>query len=449
MAHELASTESPAWPVIEPGRILAAEVPVHIGEDVTVAGWLLHRRALGGVTFLVLRDRSGTVQAVVDDAALADSLSGLQAESVLQVTGRAVAEPRARGGAEVRVATVDVLSAVLEPLPFEVNKPVLKPALDVWLDRAALGLRHGSKQAALRVMAQIAAAYRGSLERRGFIEIFTPKLVGSATEGGANVFPVTYFDRPAYLAQSPQLYKQMMVGVHERVYEIGPVFRAEPHATTRHLNEYVSLDLELGFINDHRDVMALMDDVLGEMMDHLRATVAAEVALYGEEIPEVTSIPRITFRDAQQIILDEFGEDCRHEPDLSPQHERWLGTWALREHRSDFLWVEGFPTSKRPFYTMPNPVDPEVSNSFDLLFRGLELVTGGQREHRYDRLVTVMAERGVDAAPFEGYLDAFRFGMPPEGGCAVGLERFVAQLLGVGNVREVTAFPRDIHRLAP
>ncbi|HEX5165967.1 MAG TPA: aspartate--tRNA(Asn) ligase, partial [Thermomicrobiales bacterium] len=305
------------------------------------------------------------------------------------------------------------------------------------------------KQAASRVMAQLAASYRAALNRRGFVEIFTPKIVGSATEGGANVFPVTYFDRPAFLAQSPQLYKQMMVGVHERVFEVGPVFRAEPHATTRHLNEYISLDLEFGFIHDHRDVMALVEALLREMMDELRGACAAEIALFESTIPEVTTIPIVGFREAQEIILRLYGEDCRHEPDLAPQHERWLGEWAKQEHGSDFLFVEGYPTEKRPFYTMPSPEDSAVSNSFDLLFRGLELITGGQREHRYDRLVEVMARRGVDPAPFEGYLDAFRFGMPPEGGCAVGLERFVAQLLGAANVREVTAFPRDINRLAP
>ncbi len=414
-----------------------------------MSGWLLNRRALGGVMFLVMRDRSGTAQVVVDDETLAATIRNLQVESVLSITGNVVAEDRARGGAELRACEVDVLSAVTEPLPFEINKPVLKPSLDIWLDRASLSLRHASKQAASRVMAQIAGSYRTGLQRRGFVEIFTPKIVGSATEGGANVFPVNYFDRQAYLAQSPQLYKQIMVGVHERVFEIGPVFRAEPHATSRHLNEYISLDLEFGFIRDHRDVMALVEELLREMMDEVRDRCTDDVASFGATIPTIESIPIVGFNEAQEIILREYGEDCRDEPDLAPQHERWLGEWASKEHGSDFLFVEGYPTEKRPFYTMPSPNDPAVSNSFDLLFRGLELITGGQREHRYDRLVAVMSQRGVDPAPFEGYLDAFRFGMPPEGGCAVGLERFVSQLVGTTNVREVTAFPRDINRLAP
>ncbi|HYI15290.1 MAG TPA: aspartate--tRNA(Asn) ligase [Thermomicrobiales bacterium] len=430
-------------------RVLASELSTHTGQTVTLSGWLLNRRRLGGVMFLVMRDRSGTAQVVVDDADLAATLQELQVESVLSVTGEVVADERARGGAEMRAAKIEVLSAVVEPLPFEINKPVLKPSLDIWLDRASLSLRHASKQAASRVMAQLVASYGNALTRRGFVEIFTPKIVGSATEGGANVFPVSYFDRPAFLAQSPQLYKQIMVGVHERVFEVGPVFRAEPHATTRHLNEYISLDLEFGFIRDHRDVMALVEELLREMMIELAHERGDDVALFGGSIPDIKTIPIVGFREAQEIILRVYGEDCRHEPDLAPQHERWLGEWAMQEHGSDFLFVEGYPTEKRPFYTMPSPDAPEVSNSFDLLFRGLELITGGQREHRYNKLVEVMERRGVDPEPFEGYLDAFRFGMPPEGGCAVGLERFVAQLLGVANVREVTAFPRDINRLAP
>jgi nondiscriminating aspartyl-tRNA synthetase len=430
-------------------RVLAAELARHSGASVRLAGWMLNRRALGGVTFLVLRDRSGTAQVVVDDPALASLIAELQVESVLAVDGEVVAEPRARGGAELRVHAIDVLSAVTDPPPFEINKPALRPALDVWLDHAPVALRHASKQAALRLTAGLVAAYRRALDRRGFVEIFTPKIVGSATEGGANVFQVDYFDRPAYLAQSPQLYKQIMVGVHERVYEVAPVFRAEPHATTRHLNEYVSLDLELGFIRDHRDVMALVADVLREMLADLASSHASDLERLAITLPEVGTIPIVGFREAQEIILREHGEDCRHEPDLAPQHERWLGAWALRGHGSDFLFVESYPTAKRPFYTMPNPDDPDVSNSFDLLFRGLELITGGQREHRYDRLLAVMAQRGVDPEPFAGYLEAFRFGMPPEGGCAIGLERFVAQLVGAANVRDVTAFPRDVNRLAP
>lgn len=434
---------------ILPHRTLASDLADAAGSPATIAGWLATRRDLGAVTFLVVRDRSGSAQIVVEDEPLRETLAGLQVESVLAIRGDVVAEPRARGGVEIHAREIEVLSAVTEPLPFEINRPLLKPALDVWLDRAPLALRHASKQAALAIAARLVASYRAALDRRGFVEIFTPKIVGSATEGGANVFPVEYFGRTAYLAQSPQLYKQIMVGVHERVYEVAPVFRAEPHATTRHLNEYVSLDLEMGFIHDHRDVMALVTDLLREMLDGLGETAGIELETLGVTLPACGDIPVVTFREAQEIILRESGEDAREEPDLAPRHERWLGEWARREHGSEFIFVEGYPTAKRPFYTMPDPMDPAVTCSFDLLFRGLELITGGQREHRYDRLVAAMAARGIDPAPFAGYLDAFRFGMPPEGGCAIGLERFVAQLVGASNVREVTAFPRDINRLAP
>jgi len=430
-------------------RTLAVDLTANVGNRVSLFGWLLHRRTLGGVTFLILRDRSGTAQAVLDDPGLLKVLAGLQVESVLQVTGVSVQDDRARGGAELHVDTINVLTPVTEPLPFEINRPTLKSGLDFWLDRAPLALRHANKQAVSRVMASVASEFRAAMDRRGFIEIFTPKIVGSATEGGANVFPVSYFDQPAFLAQSPQLYKQIMVGVHERVYEVGPVFRAEPHATSRHLNEYISLDLEFGFIQDHRDVMTLIEGVLREMFEALGSRNAEDLKLLNAVIPAIDTLPIVTFREAQEIILREYGEDCRHEPDLAPQHERWLGEWALRQHGSDFLFVEGYPTAKRPFYTMPSDADHAVSNSFDLLFRGLELITGGQREHRLDHLTAIMTERGIDPTPFGGYLDAFRFGMPAEGGCAIGLERFVTQLVGASNIREVKPFPRDINRLTP
>lgn len=436
-------------PSSQSSRVLSAELLAHAGRQVQLSGWLQTRRELGGVTFLIVRDRAGLTQAVVDRPDVASQLAGLQVESVLQLTGNVVAEPRARGGAELRVEHVEVLSAVTEAPPFEINRPKLTASLDVWLDRAAFGLRHAEKRAALRIGAELARGFREALVARGFVEIFTPKIVGSATEGGANVFPIDYFGRSAYLAQSPQLYKQMLVGVHERVFEVGPVFRAEPHATARHLNEYTSLDIEFGFIHDHRDVMAMAEAVLGETLAGLTERCADDLQLFAARVPVMRAVPIVGFHEAQEIILREYGEDCRGEPDLAPQHERWLGEWAQRAHGSDFLFVEGYPTAKRPFYTMPNPEQPEVSNSFDLLFRGLELVTGGQREHRYERLLAVMEARGVPREPFEGYLDAFRFGMPPEGGFAVGLERFVAQLLGLGNVREARAFPRDLTRLAP
>jgi nondiscriminating aspartyl-tRNA synthetase len=292
--------------------------------------------------------------------------------------------------------------------------------------------------------------FRRTLDTRGFTEIQTPKIVASATESGANVFTLDYFGRPAYLAQSPQFYKQIMVGVFERVYEIGPVFRAEPHDTSRHVNEYVSLDTEFGFIQNHFTVMAVLRDVIAGILVALQETCSAELELLQVQMPTVPEqVPHIHFSEAQELIYRLHTVDVRGEPDLSPQDERWLGEWAQQEFGSDFLFVTGYPMRKRPFYTHPDPQRPEYSNSFDLLFRGTELVTGGQRLHRYDDYLRALEQAHLPVEPFESYLEAFRYGMPPHGGFAIGLERLIMQLVGLSSVKLATTFPRDMHRLAP
>jgi nondiscriminating aspartyl-tRNA synthetase len=297
----------------------------------------------------------------------------------------------------------------------------------------------------------VLSGFRSALEELGFAEIQSPKLVGTATEGGANVFAVEYFQQRAYLAQSPQFYKQTMVGVFERVFEVGPVFRAEPHSTTRHINQYTSLDAEMGFIRDHRDVMEVLTSVVRHIVDRLGEHHAQQLALIeAPELPAiVATIPAVKFRDAQAIILDQFGEDCSRETDLSPQHERWLCQWAQETHDSEFLFVTHYPTSKRPFYTMPDPQDPEHTHSFDLLFRGIEIVTGGQRVHRHDQLLEHIERWRLNPELFTGYLEAFRYGMPPHGGFGMGAERLTQTLVGASNLRETTLFPRDMKRLAP
>ena len=305
--------------------------------------------------------------------------------------------------------------------PVELHRPELKESLPTRLDAAAVALRHPVVRERFRLAARAVAAFRETLDAKGFVEIQTPKIVASATEGGANLFRVDYFGRDAFLAQSPQFYKQTMVGVFERVYEIGPVFRAEPHETGRHLAEYVSLDAELGFIRDHRDVMSVLREVVLEM-----------IKAVGEKPPADT--PIVQFEDVRS----------GREPDLAPADERRI----CAEH-GELVFVEGFPTAKRPFYTHPDPDRPEWSRGFDLLYRGMEIVTGGQRLHVYDDYRQALRARGLDEAPFASYLDAFRYGMPPHGGFALGLERFVAQSIGVGNVREATLFPRDRSRLMP
>jgi nondiscriminating aspartyl-tRNA synthetase len=430
-------------------RILSHTLPSLIGQKVTLAGWIHRRRLLKSVAFLILRDASGLAQVVVTDPRLRAELEELPEESVVQIQGTAVENATAPAGVEVVDASMSTLAAA-QPPPFDLYRPVLNATLPTLLDHAGVALRHPSRQAAFRLSAAAVRGFRSTLDGEGFIEVHTPKIVASATESGANVFAIDYFGRPGYLAQSPQFYKQTMVGVFERVYEVGPVFRAEPHDTVRHLAQYTSLDVELGFIEDHHDVMRLLRRVLAGMLasivEHEPAALSAlELAL--PAIPE--QLPQVHFTEAQAMISAATGEDLTGEPDLAPAHEKWLGDWALREHGSDFVFVTGYPMVKRPFYTHPDPARPEFSNGFDLLFRGMELVTGGQRLHAYDDYVAALAARGEPLEPYQSYVDTFRHGMPPHGGFAIGLERFVMRLTGVGNVREVTLFPRDLHRLAP
>jgi nondiscriminating aspartyl-tRNA synthetase len=410
-------------------RILTSQLAGRAGDTVRLAGWIHRRRLLKSVAFLILRDAGGLAQVVVARPETRAVLDRLPEETVVQVTGLVRANPTAPGGLEVVEPTVEALTDPVGYLPFDLYRPALSAALPTRLDHAPLALRHPRQRALFALSAALVAGFRSTLDRLGFTEIHTPKLVASATESGAEVFRVDYFGAPAYLAQSPQFYKQMMVGVFERVYEVGPVFRAEPHDTARHLAQYTSLDAELGFVADHGDVMAVVTEVVSGMLS------AAGMST-------VEQIPEVRFADAMRML----GCD---EPDLAPAHERWLGEWATREHGSDFLFVTGYPMAKRPFYTHPEPGRPAYSNSFDLLYRGMEVVTGGQRLHRYRDYVAALRARGEPVDRYEPYLQAFRYGMPPHGGFAIGLERFLARLVGATNVREVALFPRDLHRLTP
>lgn len=425
-------------------RTLCYELQSKVGKVAKIEGWLHARRSMGGVTFLLIRDRSGMSQVVLDSDT---PLAGCLPESVMSVMGKVVAEPRARGGVEIHDPEVSVITCVSKPLPFEINKGPLKANLDTFLDHAPVGLRHPHKQAAFRLSAAIVDSYASWMTTHGFTRIHTPKLVGSATEGGANLFKLEYFDREAYLAQSPQLYKQMMVGVFERVFEVGHVYRAEPHYTTRHLNEYVSLDMEMGFIPDHTEIMKELLEVLRSVLDEIQDRCAADLKTLQVQIPDVENVPVVDFFDAQELLTTRYGEPP-NESDLTPSQERALYKWS-REQGSEFVFVTGYPTGKRPFYTMPDPARPGRTNSFDLLFRGTELVTGGQRIHEYPQLLQAIQDHGYSREGFQGYLEAFRYGMPPEGGFAMGLERFTAQLVGARNLRETTLFPRDVNRLAP
>ncbi|MEU9886910.1 aspartate--tRNA(Asn) ligase [Sphaerisporangium sp. NPDC051011] len=426
-------------------RILAADLPAHAGRRVRLAGWLHRRRDLKSVSFLILRDRSGLAQIV-----LREPPPELAEETVLAVTGAVVLNDQAPGGAEVADPEVEVLSAPVAPPPFDLYRPVVGGTLPTILDHAPAALRHPRLRAPFEIAAAAVAGFRAALDGLGFVETSTPKIVASATESGANVFGIDYFGRPAFLAQSPQFFKQALVGVFERVYEVGPVFRAEPHDTARHLAQYTSLDAELGFVDDHRDVMAVLTVALAGMHACVAERAGAATALLELDVPEVPrEIPSIHFAEAQELVARHTGEDPRGEPDLAPAHERFLGEWARREHGSEFLFVTGYPMVKRPFYTHPDPERPEFSRSFDLLFRGLELVTGGQRLHRHADYLAALAARGEDPEAYAGYLAAFAHGMPPHGGFAIGLERWTARFTSAANVRQTTLFPRDLHRLTP
>jgi nondiscriminating aspartyl-tRNA synthetase len=406
-------------------RILTSELAAHAGERVRLAGWVHATRDLGHVGFVLVRDRAGLAQVVVEGSA------DFQPETVVEVEGDAVAMPQAPGGVELHAPSFHVLAEPAAPPPIDLRRPELRETLPTILDHAPLALRHPRRRARFELAAASLHGFRSTLDRLGFTEISTPKIVAAATESGANVFGLDYFGRRAYLAQSPQLYKQMLVGVFERVYETGRVFRAEPHDTGRHLAEYTSLDAELGFVRDHHDVMAVVREAIAGMVGAIGERASRAVELLGIELPEIPAeIPWVHFADT--------GVD---DVDLAPADER-----RLCEQHGELVFVTGFPLAKRPFYTHPEPGRPEFSNSFDLLFRGLEIVTGGQRLHRHGDYVAAL---GGETGPYEGYLQAFRYGMPPHGGFALGLERWVARLTGDGNIRETTLFPRDQTRLSP
>lgn len=427
-------------------RTLAAQLPrTASGTTVRVEGWVHRRRTLASVTFLVLRDRSGLAQVVVKEPGTLAQVAGLGEETVVSVEGTLVENASAPGGVELVEPAVTPLSEPAETPPVELWRPSLTAGLPTLLDNAPVTLRHPRSRAMWQLASAGMQGFRRALTAEGFTEIATPKIVGTSTESGANVFTVDYFGEKAYLAQSPQLYKQTLVGVFERVFEVGPVFRAEPHDTVRHIAEYVSLDAELGFIENHRDVLVVLRTALDGMVEATAELAGEALALLGVGLPSVPDeIPVLHFADALELVG--APED---EPDLAPAHERALSAWAREEHGSDFLAVEGYPMRKRPFYTQPQPDDPRWSNSFDLLFRGLELTTGGQRLHRYSDYRAALESSGQSEEAYAGYLQAFRHGMPPHGGFAIGLERWVARLTGAENIREARLFPRDLHRLAP
>ncbi|KKR53075.1 MAG: Aspartyl-tRNA synthetase [Parcubacteria group bacterium GW2011_GWA1_40_21] len=433
-------------------RIYIKDIKNKIGEEIKLSGWVDVRRDHGKLIFIDLRDMSGKVQMVAlpNHKEAHNNASKLRSEWVVEIIGKVNKRPEKMinkneelGEVEVEIMEVKILSEA--EIPFEKDAVT---NLDTHLDNLPLTLRTEKAKAVFKVQAEIVKAFREFLNQENFTEFQSPKLIGEDAEGGANSFDVTYFKHIAHLAQSPQLYKQIMVGVFERVFAVGNVYRAEKHSTTRHLNEYTSLDMEMGFIQDHTDIMKMENRLLKFVMGELTETCAKEFELLKANIPEVPeNIPAMKLREAQEIIKKETGEDCVKEPDLEPQHERWLCEYAKKQFGSDFIFITHFPMAKRPFYTHEDENDIGYAKGFDLLFRGVEITTGAQRIHKYDELVEALKKKGLNPDKFSFYLQAFKCGMPPHGGFGMGLERLTAKLLGLENVKEATLFPRDLNRI--
>ena len=434
-------------------RTLIADLHSHIGEEVLINAVVNVARQQGKMAFFDFRDRSGIIQGVVfGKPEVLEVAKDLTQEYSVAVKGMVNQRPEKmvntgvqNGDIELEITGVEVLNPS-DAMPFDMDGEL---NLDTLLDYRPLTLRRPRERAMFKVQHEILNAYRRFLTENGFTEFQSPKLVGGDAEGGSEVFKVKYFKGvDASLATSPQLYKQIMVGVFERVFAVGQTFRAEKSATTRHLSEISMLDLEMGFIKDHTDVIALVTELMKAITAHINTTCAAELKLLGvEEALAPEKFPVMTLHEAQELIKKETGVDKTSEPDLEPEDERFLCEYANKNLGSDFVFVTHFPTKKRPFYTHIEPADPDFTRSFDLLFRGLEMCSGGQRVHKYEELIERLKSKGLDPDKFQFYLQAFKYGIPPHGGIGMGLERLTAKFCGVGNVKEATMFPRDINRI--
>ncbi len=417
---------------------------VQADEGVQVHGMVHTLRDLGDVRFMLLRMPGGVLQCVLSG----DEFDVREGDAV-RAQGKMVRDARAPGGTELHVSALEVLSRAAEPMPVPIGKNKMNLTLDTDLALRFVTLRNLRRRAVFKVQEGIVRGFRQALEREGFTEIHTPKIVAQNAEGGANLFRMEYFGRRAYLAQSPQFYKQALVPVYERVFEIGPVFRAEKHNTQRHLNEYTSMDFEMGFIDGFEDVMQMETKVLQTIMRVLEADYAPQLRVLGVTLPRVDAIPAVRFDEAKRMVSERYQRPIRDPFDLEPEEEQLISRLFEEEYGSEFVFVTHYPSKKRPFYAADDPQDPRYTLSFDLLFRGLEVTTGGQRIHDYQTQVEKMRKKGLDPADFEGYLMIHKYGTCPHGGLGLGLERLTARLLGENNVREACMFPRDQQRMEP
>jgi len=427
---------------------LSSELPGRAGQRVFLQGWVHRIRDFGGVRFLILRDRGGRAQIVVPRSV---DLGDANCEWVLAGSGQCRREPRAPGGVEVLAGRVEPVAAA-EPPPLEVFHPeaAARNRLETLLDHRAVSLRVPDVLDVFRVEAAVLRAFRAHLHEQGFTEIVTPKLVQAGAEGGSAVFEVRYFDRSAYRAQSPQFYKQIMVTAGlERVFEVGHAYRAEKSETSRHLTEYVSLDFEMGFIDSEQDVMRMHTGVIAAILRAVSERCGRVLKRRGVRLPQFEEIPQIAFPEARRILAERFGKTEGPPGDLDTEGEQLLCRWAAEELGSELLFVTGYHVDRRPMYAMPDEARPPLTRTFDLLFRGVEITTGGQRIHEPGQLAESIRSRGLDPEDFSGYLAAFRHGACPHGGMGMGMERLVTQMLGLGNVRHASLFPRDRSRLTP
>lgn len=427
----------------------AEELSLHIGESVKLHGSIYRIRKMSGFAFVLLRTRKEVIQCVYGEEFSAFSVDELKEESCVRVEAQVVAEERSKTGWELRLIKLQVLSEPMEQLPVVINHKELDMSLETRLDYRPITLRNEKERAVFRLQAGVTEEFRSFLAEEGFTEIHSPKLVSMGAEGGANIFHMDYFGQEAYLAQSPQFYKQMMVGVFERVYEIAPVFRAEKHDTARHLNEYTSVDFELGYIESFEEIMQMETKMLRTAINHIQKHYANELNILHAKLPQIEEIPTVKFAEAKEWIAQEYKREITDWNDFEPEEEKLLCELVQKSCGSEFVFVTHYPSKKRPFYAMDNPENTEETLSFDLLFRGMEITTGGQRIHRYEEQIEKMKSRGMHPELFESYLQIHKYGMPPHGGLGLGLERFVSRLLELPNVRMATLFPRDINRLTP
>jgi nondiscriminating aspartyl-tRNA synthetase len=433
-------------------RTLIRDIAGHVGETVTIQGWLHKKRLLGGLNFLTVRDRSGLAQSLIDSKEELEKLRGMQVGTVVSFTGMVVADERAPGGAELHDVSVEVLSAVTEEPPIEIDKPISHKSenLDTLFEHRVLNLRNLQEQKIFKIRASLTQALREFLVKNEFVEIDTPKLLPGATEGGAEVFQLDYFGQTATLAQSPQFYKQIMVGVFERVFEIGHSYRAEPSATTRHITELTMLDIEMGFVESHQEVMDMVANMTKYALTNVYEKHADDLkSLNAPELKLIDDVPAFTIAQIHEMYTKATGTDTTKEKDLIPDEERWIAEYTRKEMGSDLVYATDFPKEAGKFYHKFK--DDGTVAWADLLFRGLEIATVPLRENNYEKMIEQMTSAGLDvtAEGFKHYLTAFKFGLPMHGGCGFGVDRLVQKTIGLHNVKEATLFPRDINRLAP